>query len=175
MAMTPLHLMHHAGTPEIVGFTLSLHIAGMYALSPVFGIMTSKFGALPVIVLGWIMFLIAIVLAFLSGPSHLLVQISMTVVGLGWGAVTVAGAALLTEITPAHERPRWQGRADAFMSASGAIAGALSGVIFAIGDFSFLAVTACLLLLAGAIASIQISLRTKRLANAQSAAVVSVD
>lgn len=162
MAMTPLHLMHHEGTPELVGFTLSLHIAGMYALSPVFGILASRFGRLQVIALGWVLLLVAIVIAYFSGPSHLLVQIALTLVGLGWGAVTVAGAALLTEITPAHDRPRWQGRSDAIMSLAGAIAGALSGVIFAIGDFSFLALLSGLLLLAGILSSLQTSLRRRR-------------
>jgi len=162
MAMTPLHLMHHEGTAELVGFTLSLHIAGMYALSPVFGMLASRFGRLQVIALGWLLLLISIVIAYFSGPSHLLVQIALTLVGLGWGAVTVAGAALLTEITPAHDRPRWQGRSDAIMSLAGAVAGALSGVIFAIGDFSFLALLSGLLLLAGILSSLQTSLRRRR-------------
>lgn len=160
MAMTPLHLMHHAGTPEIVGITLSLHIAGMYALSPVFGSLTGRFGAIPVIVFGWILFLVAIGIAYVSGASHLLVQVSMMLVGLGWSAVTVAGAAMLTDIAAEHERPKWQGRSDTFMSAAGAIAGALSGVIFALGDFSMLSLATCVLLALGAVASIGLS-RTK--------------
>ena len=162
MAMAPLHLMHHEGTAEIVGFTLSLHIAGMFALSPVFGMLASRFGRIQVIVLGWVLLLLAIVVAYVSGSSHLLVQVSLTLLGLGWSAVTVAGAALLTEITPAHERPRWQGRSDAFMSLAGAVAGALSGVVFALGDYSFLALVTGLLLVAGAVASIQITLRGRR-------------
>jgi len=157
MAMTPLHLMQHAGTPEIVGFTLSVHIAGMYALSPVFGILATRIGRLPVIVIGWIIFLGAIVVAYVSGPSHLLVQISMILVGLGWSAVTVSGAALLTELAAESERPKWQGRSDTLMSASGAIAGALSGVIFALGDFSMLALATGVLLALGAAASIRLS------------------
>lgn len=160
MAMTPLHLMHHEGTHELVGFTLSLHIAGMYALSPLFGMMTGRFGGVRVMALGWVLLLVAVVLAYLSGPSHLLVQISMTLVGVGWGAVTVAGAALLTEITPLSERPRWQGRSDTFMNAAGAVAGALSGVAFAVGDFSFLALLTGVLLILGAIASL--GLRPRR-------------
>ncbi len=158
MAMTPLHLMHHAGTPEIVGITLSLHIAGMYALSPVFGIMAGRIGRLPVVTLGWLILLAAIAVAYVSGPSHLLVQISMTLVGVGWSAVTVAGAALLTEVVAEDERPKWQGRSDTFMSASGALAGALSGVIFALGDFSLLALLTGVLLAFGAVASIRLQL-----------------
>ncbi|MBK0422420.1 MFS transporter [Leucobacter sp. CSA2] len=170
MAMTPLHLMHHEGTPEIVGFTLSLHIAGMYALSPVFGTLASRYGRIPIVVLGLVVLLLSIVLAFIAGPSHLIVQVSLTLLGLGWSAVTVAGAALLTELTPEADRPRWQGRSDATMSAAGAIAGALSGVIFAIGDFSFLAATCAVLLALGAVASIQLGLRARRNARGREAA-----
>lgn len=36
MAMTPIHLLHHGATLTVVGLTISLHIAGMYGLSPVF-------------------------------------------------------------------------------------------------------------------------------------------
>lgn len=162
MAMTPLHLMHHEGTPEIVGFTLSLHIAGMYALSPLFGFLAGRIGSLPTITVGWVVLLIAVVLAALAGPSHTLVQIALTLVGIGWGLVTVAGAALLTAITPSAERPIWQGRSDTFMSAAGAVAGVLSGIIFAIGDFTFLAIASGALLALGAIASMQISATKRR-------------
>jgi len=154
MAMTPLHLMHHEGTPEIVGFTLSLHIAGMYALSPFIGMLAGRIGNQLTVVIGWVILLASIVGAYYAGPSHLMVQISMTLVGVGWGFVTVAGATLLTEMTPLLERPKWQGRADTSMSAAGAIAGALSGVVFALGDFSFLALASSSLLMIGIVASV---------------------
>ncbi|WP_336651665.1 MULTISPECIES: MFS transporter [unclassified Leucobacter] len=152
MAMTPLHLMHHEGTPQLVGVTLSLHIAGMYALSPVFGLLAGRIGRVQVIGIGWLLLLGAVTLAYFAGASHALVQIALVLLGLGWGAVTVAGAALLTEVTPSAVRPRWQGRSDTIMSAAGAVAGALSGPIFAIGDFSFLALVAGGLLALGALA-----------------------
>ena len=162
MAMTPLHLMHHEGTPEIVGFTLSLHIAGMYALSPLFGYLAGRIGSLPTISIGWAVLVVAVVLAALSGSSHTLVQVALTLVGIGWGFVTVAGAALLTAITPSAERPIWQGRSDTFMSAAGAVAGVLSGIIFALGDFTYLAIASGGLLALGAIASLQISATKRR-------------
>ncbi|UTX54368.1 MFS transporter [Leucobacter aridicollis] len=162
MAMTPLHLKHHGGSDALVGITLSLHIAGMYALSPVFGILAGKIGRLPVIVGGWAILLVAIYFAYLSGENSLYVQIAMTLVGVGWSAVTVAGAALLTDLTALGERPKWQGRADTFMSASGAAAGVLAGIVFAMSDFSILALVALALLTLGAIASMYPKLRVAR-------------
>lgn len=58
MAMTPIHLSHmahsmHAGhdtaaaaadVSQLVGITIALHVAGMYALSPVFGILADRWG-----------------------------------------------------------------------------------------------------------------------------------
>lgn len=163
MAMTPLQIMHTHGTAEIVGFTLSLHIAGMYAFSPLFGYLAGRFGSLPTIGLGWVVMLVAVVCAYFAGPSHLMVQIAMTLVGVGWGLVTVAGATLLTEITPSANRPIWQGRSDTFMSGAGAVAGVLSGVLYSFGDFSFLAIVSGGILALGAVASLQISVHKRRL------------
>lgn len=153
MAMTPLHLKHHGGSDGLVGFTLSLHIAGMYALSPVFGVAASRLGRIPVIIAGWIILLASLVIAFIAGPNNSLVQVALILLGLGWSAVTVAGAALLTELTSLEERPKWQGRSDTFMSASGALAGVLAGITFALSDFPTLSVFAGAVLVIGVVAT----------------------
>ena len=44
MAMTPVHLLHHGASLTIIGLTISLHVAGMFALSPVFGILADRVG-----------------------------------------------------------------------------------------------------------------------------------
>lgn len=159
MSMTPLHLKHHGGSDPLVGVTLSLHIAGMYAFSPIIGMLATKLGRIPVIVAGWGVLLVSIILSFVSGPSHLIVQVAMVLLGIGWGMVTVAGAALLTDLTTIDERTRWQGRADATMSAAGALAGVFAGVMFAIGDFALLSVLSAVVLLIGVVASAYRGLR----------------
>src|SRR3546814_9923728 len=52
MAMTPVHLLHHGATLSVIGLTISLHVAGMYALSPVFGILADRAGRGVTILLG---------------------------------------------------------------------------------------------------------------------------
>lgn len=160
MAMTPLHLMHTGGTAEIVGLTLSLHIAGMYALSPVFGYLTNALGRLPTIGVGFVLLASSVWLAYIAGDSHITVQISLVLLGLGWSAVTVAGAVLLTDITPEPDRPRWQGLSDTYMSAAGAVAGALAGVAFAIGAFPLLSLIAGGVLLGGVIVTVRLAALT---------------
>lgn len=162
MAMTPLHLMHTGGTAEVVGLTLSLHIAGMYALSPVFGYLTNKIGRMQTIGIGIVLLALSVWLAYIAGDNHLTVQAALILLGLGWSAVTVAGAVLLTDITPEPSRPRWQGLSDTYMSAAGALAGALAGLAFAIGGFGLLATIAGAVLAAGAAVAVRLWLMTAR-------------
>lgn len=142
MAMTPVHLVEHGGSFSLVGITISLHIAGMYALSPVAGYATGRFGAVPVIVVGFALLAFSALGTAVGGASVLIIQTSLVLLGLGWCAVTVAGAVLLTEITPLAQRAKRQGQSDSIMNAAGAAFGAVSGVIFANGGFPLLSLVA---------------------------------
>ncbi|GAA1691103.1 MFS transporter [Microbacterium sediminicola] len=125
MAMTPVHLLHHGATLTIVGLTISLHIAGMYALAPVFGILADKLGRVTTILIGQALLAASLAVAAVFAESNLGVTIALILLGLGWSAATVAGAALLTEMSSEKLRPRRQGRSDLVMNlvgASGAIA-----------------------------------------------------
>ena len=73
MSMTPVHLYGHGATLAIVGFTISLHIAGMYALSPVFGALADRFGRLQVILTGQVLLFASLVVAWLGSESDALV------------------------------------------------------------------------------------------------------
>ncbi|MHB1235735.1 MAG: MFS transporter, partial [Microbacteriaceae bacterium] len=44
MSMAPVHLREHGATLSVIGLTISLHVAGMYALSPVFGWLADRAG-----------------------------------------------------------------------------------------------------------------------------------
>jgi len=149
MAMTPLHITHHGGSFTLVGLTISLHIAGMYALSPLFGMLAGRIGTLPVVVLGFGTLGLAALGAGLGGESMAAVQIALVLLGIGWSMVTVAGSALLTEVTPFEVRPRRQGQSDTVMNAAGAVFGAASGAIFAAGGFPVLAGVAGALVVLG--------------------------
>lgn len=153
MAMTPLHLTHHGGSITLVGVTISLHIAGMYALSPVFGLLTGRFGALPVVFAGFGVLALAALGTAFGGESVAVIQAALILLGVGWGMVTVAGAALLTALAPASVRPRRQGQSDTAMNAAGALFGAASGAIFAAGGFPVLSAVAGVLILVGVFAA----------------------
>lgn len=129
MAMTPVHLLHHGETLSIIGLTISLHIAGMYALSPVFGILADRVGRVRTVLLGQVLLAAALLTASFGQASTTAVTIGLVLLGLGWSAATVAGSTLLTEASSEALRTRRQGRSDLLMSLVGAAGAILAGVI----------------------------------------------
>jgi MFS family permease len=146
MSMTPLHLqllaegpmadmpaghVHAASTDVLVliGFTISLHIAGMYALSPVMGWLTDKTGRLPVIILGHGLILLAACVAGFGQQQPVLVTAGLVLLGLGWSAATIAASTLLAESVSAEDRVLVQGVSDTLMGAAGALGAGFSGLV----------------------------------------------
>ncbi len=135
MSMTPVHLTGQGASLSLVGLTISLHVAGMYALAPVFGWLADRLGRRPVVLLGQVAFTAALVLSWLASASPALVTVGLVLLGLGWSASTVAGSALVAEAVPPPERPQLQGVSDLFMNLAGAAGGALAGPVLALVGF----------------------------------------
>lgn len=146
MSMTPLHLQlltegplaghagghaHAAGTDVfvLIGFTISLHIAGMYALSPVMGWLTDRAGRLPVILLGHALILVAVFIAGFGQAQPGLVTTGLVLLGLGWSAATIAGSTLLAESVEAGDRVLVQGVSDTLMGVAGAVGSGFAGLV----------------------------------------------
>lgn len=138
MAMTPVHLALHGVVIPLIGLTISLHTAGMYALSPVFGWLADRFGRTTVILLGQGILFLSLLLNYSAPDSMLAVTIALILLGLGWSAGTVAGSAMLTESVAQEDRTTVQGFSDAVMSLSGALGGAIAGVILAAVGYGLL-------------------------------------
>ncbi len=135
MSMTPAHLSSGGHSLSDVGLTISLHIAGMYAFAPVFGLLADRIGSIKTIVLGQLIFLAAIGVAGLGQNNFQMVIVGLFLLGLGWSAATVAGSALLTEVLPTDEKTKVQGFSDSLMNLSGAFGGAISGTILLLFTF----------------------------------------
>lgn len=142
MAMTPVHLVHHGATLAIVGFTISLHVLGMYALSPVWGALADRWGREAVIAAGQSLLLAALLLLAVAAESELGVVVGLFLIGVGWSASTVAGSALVSDSVSVTVRARVQGRSDLLMSSAGAIGGAASGLVLAVLGYGGLALAA---------------------------------
>jgi MFS family permease len=148
MAMTPVHLVDHGASLVIIGFTISLHIAGMYALSPVFGLLADRIGRIPTVLIGQTLLAASLLATGLGSEVEGWVIVGLILLGLGWSAATVAGSTLLTDSTPIESRTRVQGISDVVMSGSGAIGGALSGVVLLLVGYDGLSFVAMGLVIA---------------------------
>ncbi|WP_241522016.1 MFS transporter [Arthrobacter pityocampae] len=127
MSMTPVHLHDHGAGLSVVGLTISLHVAGMYALSPVFGWIADRFGKTQGILCGQVLLLLALVTAWRGAESEAWVTTSLVLLGLGWSACVVSASALLAGSVGAAERAPVQGTSDLVMNGAGAVGGALAG------------------------------------------------
>lgn len=159
MAMTPVHLSHMAhamhgrdtttaDVSALVGITIALHIGGMYALSPVFGILADRVGRLRVVLIGQALFGGALAFAVFANGEPWGVIVALILLGLGWSAATVAGAALLTEASAPELRTRRQGRSDSLMSLCAAVGAVLAGVILSNFQYAGLGIAASVIVVA---------------------------
>jgi MFS family permease len=169
MSMTPLHLQQvtvggisgaghegHVGTDSfaLIGFVISLHIAGMYALSPLMGWLADRAGRRVVLAAGHLTLVAAVATAALGAPSPAAVTVALVLLGVGWSAATIAGSALLAETVEPSRRVEAQGVGDTAMGVAGALGGGLSGVAMALVGFPGLAVGAGLVSVAVLVAAV---------------------
>ena len=146
MAMTPVHIGEggHADTLRIVGIVLSLHIAGMYALSPVTGWLTDRVGRRPVILGGIGLLATACAVAGTAGHNTVQLSVGLTLLGLGWSATMVGGSTLLSESVGVANKPAVQGLSDLVLGLAAAVSGAASGLVVAWASYAVLAALAAL-------------------------------
>ncbi|TWD56226.1 MULTISPECIES: MFS transporter [unclassified Arthrobacter] len=148
MSMTPLHLQHlvegpgpHAGHVAegdvlvIIGFTISLHIAGMFALSPVMGWLTDRAGRMETIMIGFTLLIAAVAVAGFGQSSTAAVATGLVLLGMGWSAATISGSTLLAESVGQGARVAVQGVSDMLMGAAGALGGAVSGLVLGVAGY----------------------------------------
>jgi MFS family permease len=166
MSMTPLHMQHHAGhtagtadTTALIGLTISLHIAGMYALSPLMGVLTDRLGPRTAALAGLFTLLAAVALTGLAPQNMGAVTFGLILLGLGWSATTVAGSTLLVgTLTPA-ERVPVQGFSDATMSLAGAVGSALAGPVMGLAGYSGISAFAAAVVAAAGVALLRLRIR----------------
>ncbi|MEU4405220.1 MFS transporter [Streptosporangium sp. NPDC023963] len=136
MSMTPVHLDHGGSTYTVIGIVISLHIAGMYVLSPVVGWLADRAGRTPVLVLGMGLLLAASVLAGGAGAHDVTrVTAGLVLLGLGWSCGLISGSAMLSEAVPLEHRTPVQGLSDLLMNVCGATGTVIAGVI--VGSLSY--------------------------------------
>ncbi len=154
MTMTPVHLLAHDHDLGVVGVVISAHIAGMYALSPLGGLLADRAGASTAIRLGALALLAAGILGALADPGSVpALTLALFLLGVGWSLCLVGGTTALTDAVPLADRPGAQGDADLLVGLAGAAGGVGSGLVLALSGFAVLglgtAAVAALLLAGG--------------------------
>lgn len=140
MVMTPIHMTHGDASLKLVGFVISAHILGMYALSPLTGLAVDRLGGRGVAVAGSVI-LVASSLLAASSPEGMSPRLTVALftLGVGWSCTLVAGSTLLVNALPVMERPAAQGFADFAMGMTGALTGAAAGIVLGQGGYPVLA------------------------------------
>jgi MFS family permease len=147
MTSTPLHIHHHGSDLGIVGLVMSAHTLGMFALSPLTGRLTDRWGAYRVIMGGMALLgLSALGAAYGPNDSTALLVVVLFALGYGWNLAFVAGSSMLTIGVGSEVRSRLQGRVDSLTWTAGALASVSSGVIYQASDYRAISLIGLLLL-----------------------------
>src|SRR5690606_3280018 len=112
-----------------------------------------RWGRIRVVLLGQGLLAASLVTAIVAGRSTAGVMVALILLGLGWSAATVAGAALLTESSTVTMRPRRQGLSDSLMSLTAAAGAAGAGWVLTQFDYAGLGAVALVLGIAIAVLS----------------------
>lgn len=139
MVMTPVHMDHQEFSLGAIGIVVSIHIAGMYALSPVFGWMADRWGPGTVIAVGVVVFIVTITLGVIDALAPVssmgLLITALLLLGVGWSMFLIGGSALLTSSVPSHAKIPLQGASDSAMNLGGALMAAMAGTVLETSGF----------------------------------------
>ncbi len=129
MTMTPVQIRRAGEDLGIVGLVIGAHTFGMFAVSPLTGLLADRLGRIPVMLTGQAILVVAAMMASTSGADTAWLVVALFLLGLGWNLGFVAGSAYLTEGAPPHLAVRLQGFADTLVWTSGAAASLSSGIL----------------------------------------------
>jgi MFS family permease len=136
---SPVYLHDQGHRVNTIGLAVSLHLGGMYVASPLSGWLCDRFGRLPIIGVGALVLIGAVILAGLApGGDGGLIITGLFLNGVGWNLAFVAGSALLTDALSPAERASIQGFADLVMGLMGAFGSAAGGMILGVWGFTIL-------------------------------------
>ena len=129
MTVTPLAVVAASHSFSTATLVIQLHIVGMYAPSFFTGHLIHRFGVLPILGLGAIFMLGAVVVS-LSGLGVTQFWIALVFLGLGWNFLYVGGSALLTETYRPEERAKAQGFNEFLIFGTVTVTALSSGALF---------------------------------------------
>jgi MFS family permease len=149
MSVIPVVLHSHGSGELTVSVVVSLHLAGMFALSSVIGDALDRWGRRTGL-LGGIGLSAAGVLLALGQGTTLLPSVGLLLIGVGWSMAYVGSTALVSDLAGPAERAGAVGLMDLIASVSAAVAVLSGGALLQATGLAVLTVAALVLLAAGA-------------------------
>jgi MFS family permease len=147
MTGTPLAMMAHHHTFGDTAFVIQWHVVGMFLPGFFTGTLIQRWGERTVIVLGIALNLLAVVAAALDvGVSNF--WLAMTLNGIGWNFMFVAGSTLVTKAYAPAERARTQAANDFLVFGTAAVTSLSSGQLLHHRGWQVVLATAGIMLLA---------------------------
>jgi MFS family permease len=139
MAVAPVHLTDHGHSLAFVGVVISMHVAGMFAPSPISGWLTDRLGPIPVAGLGMLLLVSAgISGALVNQHSGIAISVTLVVLGVGWNFGIVAGSTLLSAGATPRLRPHTEGIGEVAMGAAAGLGAPAAGLLVGAGGFASL-------------------------------------
>ena len=147
MTGTPLAMIAHHHSFADTAFVIQWHVVGMFLPGFFTGALVQRWGERTVIVLGIALNLLAVVAATLDvGVANF--WLAMTLNGIGWNFMFVAGSTLVTRAYAPAERARTQAANDFLVFGTAALTSLSSGQLLHHRGWQVVLVTAAVMLLA---------------------------
>lgn len=138
MTMAPVQLHHIGSGLGMIGLVVRMHIAAMFAPSPVSGWLTDRFGAASTAAgAGATLIAASWLAAGADSPAGL--AVAMVALGFGWNLALLSGSSLLTTRVASAQRPGREGWGEVGMGVAAAGGGAVSGPLMVVGGYGLLA------------------------------------
>ncbi|HVL54874.1 MAG TPA: MFS transporter [Burkholderiaceae bacterium] len=128
MVATPLAMEVCQHPYAAAAFVLQWHVIGMFAPGLVTGSLITRFGALPIIVVGCLLMIGCVAIA-VSGLALTQFVLALALLGVGWNFMFTGGTALLTTVYRPQERAKVQGFSDFCMFATMITSSLASGAL----------------------------------------------
>jgi MFS family permease len=136
MGVTPVALEKHHTSPTVVSAVISVHVAGMWAFSPLIGAALDRFGRRPGLIAGGMASIVGALLAAADVPGP--VGIGLFAIGLGWSATFLGATAVISDHTRPEERGAALGLNDLVVAGSSAAAAFAGALVFESAGFRVL-------------------------------------
>jgi MFS family permease len=136
MAVVPLHLAHAGHHLDAIGLVIAIHVAGMFAPSPITGRLVDSLGPHRVAAAAGVLFVASGTWGAVADPASPLAATGfLLVLGLAWNLAVVSGSLALTAGRSGPRRRRAEAEGEVVMGAAAAVGALTAGGVAAVAGW----------------------------------------